>query len=212
MSENRRQHAPRAAETLSEGQPTETFPTLAERLAGDAGVFVQLVKVPSGDSEVRVPIVCSPQYNGENGALLSSYYVLKAASAAASVVDEKKSDEENMAALTVHMNGGYKLPANDDWDHSLLETAVDRAIFEHAMNKDKPTERVYDGDYNTNENSGKEARKFRAGAVKQVMTDPVLADKYEPWVREARATILAERFPVKKRTKKDAKPTKNFVL
>jgi hypothetical protein len=177
--------------------------TIATRLAEYANVYTKVI------GTFTVPI--TPKFaeghrlNATEARALNWAHANRAGSVANSAVtrgkESKLSDAEKMAYLVKYMNE-YKFTdeLGGEFSSSLLESAVDRLIFERGKEQRSPG---FSGDYADSDN--KEGREFRAKLVGQVLTTPELADRYEPMVRAMVQTILNERHEVSTRTPKGTK-------
>jgi hypothetical protein len=173
---------------------------IAHRLAEYAGLYTKVI------GTFTVPITpkfaAGHQLTATEARALNWAHANRAGSVANSAVtrgkESKLTDPEKMAYLIKYMNE-YKFTdeLGGEFSSSLLETAVDRLIFERGKEQKSAG---FSGEYADNDN--KDGRAFRAKLVEQVMTNPALADKYEPLVRAMAQTILDERHEVATRSPK----------
>jgi hypothetical protein len=171
--------------------------SVATRLSEFATTYVKVV--------AGFPVPVAPKYNeghrcsALDARALNWAHVSRAASVANSNVtrgaQSKLSDAEKVAWLTKYLNEEYKFTEDlgSEFGSNVVETAVDRIVFNLGVAQGKLS-----GSYD--DHSGSAEREKRQPLVTKIMTDPSLADKYEPMARSEIAAIFAERHEIATRS------------
>lgn len=169
--------------------------TIASRLAEHASRYIKVV--------AGFPVAVKAPYDlsTNEGKILSWAYMNRAASTANAAVtqgkESKLDDAGKRAYLTSYLNGGYSFTSDlgSEFAYSLLESAVDRMVFEIGVAQGKLS-----GNYNDHNSNDERAK--RSALVKKILNDASLADKYEDRVSSMIATMLSEKHAVRTRNAK----------